>query len=608
MPLLAFRNETIWDVREETVLKLNRRDFIRLGAMGIGALVLGGCGRGERGAATAPPAAQPSVSVTPPPVAAPVSGGAPDMILVNGKIVTMDAADTTVQALAIQGGKVQQTGTDQVIRALANAQTKVVDLRGRVATPGLVDNHNHLYAMGLTGTAYVDINPPAVKTPAEMLAKLSEAISKTPKGEWVIGQGFITFEGRYPEKQDLDPISPNHPVMLINQGGHIGTANSMALKLAGITSATQNPKFGVIGRDAKGEPNGVLYNHAAMDMVRKLWGTTVLTPDARALAATVPQPKFAAVGVTTFGDVNVRGLDQMQAYFDTGRNKKMLIRSSLMNTIEYYPELKGRPEAVQAMLYEDEYMRFGGYKFLVDGSVQMVYTHEPHNGMAWNVATWDARALNDAVKTLHSAGFQCAFHVMGDAAVDMALDAIEGAMKASPRSDPRHRIEHAVLNTDKAIKRTKELGVVVSTQPHGIRAFGDFLINMLGEDRAKRMMPTRAWLDAGIKVALSSDTPTLPWYAPQITLAAAISRLTATNKPLGLDQVMTFKEALRAHTITAAYGMFEEKTRGSLEPGKLGDVAVWTEDPYTLPWEQLYKTTIDLTILGGKIIYEKPAA
>jgi predicted amidohydrolase YtcJ len=194
---------------------------------------------------------------------------------------------------------------------------------------------------------------------------------------------------------------------------------------------------------------------------------------------------------------------------------------------------------------------------------------------------------------------------MGDAAVDMALDAIEGAMKAKPRSDSRHRLEHAVFNTDKALKRTKDLGVVISTQPQGVRLLGDQYIKIMDEKRAAKMIPVRTWLDMGVPLALGSDSPTTPWYQPQITLAGAISRLTATNKVLGPEQIITIKEAMRAHTMGSAYATFEEKLKGSLEPGKMADLIVWTEDPYGLPWQQLYQTTIDLTIVGGKTAYQK---
>ena len=237
----------------------------------------------------------------------------------------------------------------------------------------------------------------------------------------MIAQGYIAFEGRYPDKYDLDAVSPEHPVMLINQGGHMGAVNSYALKLAGVTAATPNPRFGLIVRDEQGEPTGALVNHAAMDVFRRLWTEQVLTQDIVERATIAPQAKFAAVGVTSFGDVNARGVNKVRAYFDVARRGEMTIRGYILNTIEYYQELAGRAEEIEAL------------------------------------------RLKEAVSTLHAAGYQCAFHVVGDAAVDLALDAIEYAMNRAPRPAPRHRLEHAVLNTDAALERTRDLGVVVST-------------------------------------------------------------------------------------------------------------------------------------------------
>jgi predicted amidohydrolase YtcJ len=310
------------------------------------------------------------------------------------------------------------------------------------------------------------------------------------------------------------------------------------------------------------------------------------------------------MGVTTFGDVNARGLDRMQAYFDAARNNRMTIRGYILNTIEYYAELAGRPDAIDKMKYEDAYLHFGGYKFLLDGAVIAMNTHAPHNGIAWNVATWNPNQLKEAVKTLHGAGYQCSFHVIGDAAVDRALDAIEFAMNASPRADPRHRLEHAVLCTDAALKRMKDLGVVVSTQPQAIRLLGDYLREMLGEERAQRIIPTRAWLDLGVPLSLSSDAPTLPWYQPPITLAGALLRVSATNQVFGPEHRLTIKEAMCAHTMGGAHALFEEKTKGSLEPSKLADLIVWHQDPYATPPQNMTDLTIDLTMVGGKVVHE----
>jgi len=580
---------------------LSRRDFLKLAALGVGGTVLAGCRRSIGLTAIPGPTATPWVAPTLPP------GTLADLILVNGRVVTMDAADIIAQAVAITGDKILQTGTDDAIRALATPQTQVIDLMGRTVTPGLIDAHCHLSACGLLGTAYVDISWPAVFTISEMQAKFAEKIAVTPSGEWVVGSGWVTFEGRYPNKHDLDPISPNHPVFALNQGGHMAAVNSLALEMAGVNASTPDPGNGRFLREANGEPSGTVLNHPAMDYFRRLWPPELTSVQAMETSILNPQAKFAAMGVTSFQDVYARDMDRMQAYFNIARRGEMTIRGQVMNVLEYIQELDGRIDAIEAMRYEDDYMHFAGAKFQVDGALEASYTNEPHNGLAWNIPIWKPKDLNEAVRAFHDAGYQVALHTVGDAAVDMALDAIEKAMNANPRSDPRHRIEHSVLNSDEALQRTKDLGVVISTQPTLIRAFGDAVERIWGEERMQRLIPTRTWLDMGVPLCLSSDAPSMPWWDPQSTLFCSIVRATASKKPVSPEQALTIEEAIYAHTMGGAYADFAENVKGSLEPGKFADLIVWHDNPYTVAMEDILKLTIDLTMVGGKIVFESSA-
>ena len=220
---------------------LNRRDFLKLSGLGLGGATLAAC---ERKAAPVkltaipPPANRTAVPANPAvPSAAPLAPGEPaDAVLVNGNIVTMDARRTTVKALAIKGGLIVLVGDEAAAPAATGATTQIIDLHGRTVTPGLIDAHCHLSACGLLGTVYVDISWPAIRTIAQMQAKVAERIAKTPAGEWVAGNGWVTYDGRYPNKHDIDPISPRNPVMLINQGGHLAAVNSYALQLASVNS------------------------------------------------------------------------------------------------------------------------------------------------------------------------------------------------------------------------------------------------------------------------------------------------------------------------------------------------------------------------------------
>ena len=600
---------------------LTRRDFLKRAGLAAGGLLASSlaCGRTVQRAVeptptpqpTAPPLPTATVTPSPPPLVTPsplppVTPSPPppelaaDMVLLGGKVITVDPADTIAQAVAIKDGLIQAVGSDEAIRALIGEKTKVVNLDGKAVTPGLIDAHNHLQVMGLMHGYYVPLMPPEVRTLAELQAKVKETVAQTPAGEWIKGYYLGLAEGRLPTRHDLDPISTEHPIWLMQQGGHYGSANSLALQIAGITADTPNPPGGVIGREANGQPNGVFYNHRAMDLLRK--HIPLYTPEMIHENILSTQPIFAGCGVTSFQDNNVRGVDTVRTYLEAGKRGEMILRGAIYYTLEWPGDLDRA--LTQMEHYQDEFMRFAGFKFLLDGQILMAYCHEPHNGVRWDMPTWKPEIFKDAVRKLHDTGLQICVHCIGDAAVDLTLDAFEEAMDANPRPDPRHRIEHAILTKPHSTQRMKDLGVVVSTQPAFIRIGGNHWGTVFGPERADRLMVTREWLESGVALALGSDAPTGPWYTPQMTIAEAVARLDRNNQPLVTDQALTIQEALRAHTMGSAYAGHEEEIKGSIEPGKLADLAVWSEDPYTAPLKRLWQIPIAMTIVGGRVVYQ----
>jgi len=607
------------------VARITRRDFLRKSALPTGTVVVGGlleaCGRraGLRTPTSAPPSpiltatetiAPPTATPLPPLTATPLPPElAADMVMLGGKVITVDPADTIAQAVAVKDGLIQAVGGNEAIRALVGEKTKLIDLGGQAVTPGLIDPHNHLQVWGLLQGFYVALMPPEVKTMDDLRRRLAEAIAQTPEGEWVQGYFLTVVGGGLPNRHDLDPASPHHPVWIIQQGGHYGSANSLALQMAGITADTPDPVGGVIERESsgpstgsgRGELTGVFYNHRAMDVLRRHVPQPTMEMVRDNIAAA--QPIFAAGGVTTFHDNNVRGVHTVGAYFDADRAGQMLIRGQVHYTLEWPGDLERALKEIE--YYQgDGFMRFAGFKFLLDGQAQMAYCHEPHNGVRWDTPTWDPKRFKETVRALHDTGLQICVHCVGDAAVDLTLDAYEAAMNANPRPDPRHRIEHCILSTPQATQRIKDLGVVVSTQPQFIRLGGDHYAEMFGEERARRVIVTREWLEAGVPVALGSDAPTTPWLTPQVTLFGAVTRITFSNQFYEPGQSMTIQEALRAHTMGSAYAGFEEDIKGSIEVGKLADLAVWSENPYTAPLKRLWQIPVVMTLVGGEIVYQ----
>ena len=570
--------------------KLTRRQFISAGGVSLAGLALS-CGGGN-GIQALSTNQSSKLQITPDQEA--------DTLLFNGKVFTVDARDTLAQAVAIKDGVIQAVGNDADLMAFAGAVTQKVDLGGKAVTPGLIDPHVHFRIIGLDYLYYIPFLPPAVKDVQTLLNAISETLKGKQPGEWLQGYYLVLTDNMFPDRRVLDTVSPNNPVWIMHIGGHWGTANSAAINAAGITSSMPSPQGGVIEKDANGEPTGLFYNHRAMDVLRRV--APPITIDTVRQAILNTQPVMAACGVTSYQDNNIRGLDHIQAYQQLAREGQLYLRSALYLTLEWPEDME---KVAQVENYQDDFSRFAGYKFLIDGQTPTAYCHQPHTGTSWDMPTWDPEEFKSVICTLHDTGLQISTHCVGDAAADLALDAYEAAMNASPRSDPRHRLEHLILTTPQATTRMRDLGVIASVNPHFIFVGGDSYENNFGPERMNRIIVTREWLDAGVHVTIGSDAPSVPFHHPAATIAAAISRLTFSKRVLGEDQVLTFNEGLRAHTIGAAYAAHEEAIKGSLEPGKLADLAVWNEDLSKLRIGELANTTtVNMTMVGGKVVYK----
>jgi len=522
-----------------------------------------------------------------------------DLVLANGNIMTVDPNNSIVQGVAVYQDKILQTGTSEDMLALAAPDAQIIDLAGRTLTPGLIDPHLHFRGYGLLTSYYTAFNPPEVIDIAGMQSLLADVIKGLQPGEWVNGTYYALRDKPIPTKEDLDPVSPNNPVFMMHIGGHWGTANSAALQSANITNKTRSPEGGIIDK-ANGEVTGVLFNHRAMDILRK--AAPPITDELIRQSIVETQTLMASCGVTCFHDNNIRDIDAIRAYQELTQQGQLFLRNNLYLTLEWPSDLE---KIDQVDVIRNDTTRFAGYKFLIDGQGPTAHTHEPHNGQEWQMTTWETKMFKDTVKTLHDTGLQICVHCIGDAATDLVLEAYRNAINANPRSQPRHRIEHAVLTAPQSTQTIKDLDVVVSTQPAFIYLFGDGWKSLFGENRMDRIMVTKEWLESGVHMAIGSDAPSTPFYYPGASLAGAMTRYSFNETPVGPDQGLTFTEALRAHTIEGAYAGHQENVLGSIESGKFADMVVWPQDPSQMNARELGLTTqVDMTFIGGKLVYQ----
>lgn len=518
-----------------------------------------------------------------------------DMVLLNGNIITVDDEDRIVQAVAIKDSLIFRVGTNLEIQATVGSSTIIKNLQGSCVTPGMIDAHSHLMFYGISVNEYVNLRDPGTQSVEDVLAKIEERIQEVEPGEWVMGDGFFKLE-RMPTRDDLDPVSPENPVFLQSLGGHYGSCNSKALEIAGVDANTPDPVGGIIERDPQtGEPNGVLWNHPAMDVVRRFFPA----PGVEAMTRDViwAQQDYINAGVTSFQDVNVRGVTRLQAY--SAAKDSLKIRGFISFTIETTHEAKLSEDSLSATV--DPFLTLIGDKFLVDGQPPTAFCYEPHLGPSHDMPTWNPDTLKMVVKNLHRKGHQLSFHVMGDAAIDLALEAIEEALIETPRENHRHRLEHVFIPTLEAIQKMKELNVVVSMQPSALYTSGDFHIQLFGNERAQRLMPLKSFLDAGIPVALGTDWPTVVLLHPKYTLWSSITRKTLVGTLIAPEESITIQQALRMHTMGSAYAAFEEDVKGSIEEGKYADMTIWSDDLYTIPENEFPNLFVKAIIVAGNL-------
>ncbi len=527
-----------------------------------------------------------------------------ELLLVNGKIWTVNPAQPEAEAVLIRGNRIGAVGTTADLTRLQQPSTTVVDLHGRRVLPGFNDAHVHFYSGG-ANLAGVQLR--LSKSEAEFRDTLKEFAAHQPKGRWITG-GKWDHENwagaRLPTRQLIDPVTPNQPVFVSRLDGHMALANSTALKRAGVDRNTRDVPGGVIVRDANGDPTGILKD-AAMDLVMHVIPGPTVEQIITAIRA--GQTYAAANGVTSVQDMSASP-EVLRAYQTMLERGELRVRISGHQPLPKWQKLAA--VGVQAR-FGNDFLQIGGLKGFADGSLGSTtallfapYLDAPNTaGIASDELSQPMQMYKD-VKDADQAGLQVAIHAIGDKANSQILDMYERAERENGPRDRRFRIEHAQHLRAEDIPRFGRLGVIASMQPIHLADDGRWAEKRIGPERAKCSYAFRALLNSGATLAFGSDWDVAP-MKPLLGIYAAVTRRTVDGKhPDGWipEQRITVQEAIRAFTIGSAYASFDEKVKGSIEVGKLADLVVLSDDILTMDPTKIPDVKVRLTIMDGKAI------
>jgi predicted amidohydrolase YtcJ len=526
------------------------------------------------------------------------------LALVNGRIFTVDRAHPWAEAVSICGERISRVGSTADIRAEIGPSTRVIDLAGRLVVPGFIDAHVHLVdgAKALLG---VDLRD--AKSPEEMAQRLRAHAAKVPKGRWILG-GYWDHEAwpghPLPTRQLVDAALPDHPALLMRLDGHVAVANSQALALARVTRATVAPDGGTIGHDASGEPNGILKDNA-VDLVSKVVPPPSYDETLEAVQAGLTHA--ASLGVTTIHDLTTSA-DELRVF-------EAMRAAGTLPTRIYSVQLRAIDDLIKAGIHTgfgDDWVRIGGVKYFADGSMGAgtAAFYEPYSDdpTTSGLLVHSPEELEKLVFDADAAGFQVEVHAIGDRANTLVLDIAEKLVKARGQKDRRFRIEHAQVVRDADKKRFASLGVIASIQPSHCIDDMRWAEKRIGRKRCEIAYDFKSFADAGVHIAFGTD-----WYVeplnPMLGLYAAATRQFTDGTPAGgwfPEERISLEQAVTFYTLGSAYAEFAEKHKGSIEAGKLADLVVLSANIFETPPREILTTVPVFTIVGGRIVYERP--
>ncbi|MHA7816133.1 MAG: amidohydrolase [Pseudohaliea sp.] len=528
------------------------------------------------------------------------SRGKADLVVLGGRIYSMDPAQPQPEAFAVRGNRILATGSADEIRSLAGPATEVIDARGLTVTPGFIDAHSHPLAANEVVSANVDL-----RSIAAIQDALRERALRTPAGTWVLGHMYDDTklaEGRPLSRRDLDAVSTDHPIFVKHRGGHTAVVNSRAFDIAGVTPATPDPEGGRFYRE-DGALTGKVAEHA-VDVFEAVGDWPTVARAGHAENAALITRRMAASGLTSTTDAwgDATG---WQAYNDACRDGTLALRVSFMPG--------GRNEIYRAMkaagLYSgfgNAMLRVGAVKYGADGSAseRTMAMSTPYQGRPddYGILTMSMEEIDAAVDDAVANGFRIGIHANGDVAIDRVLRAYERVLDGWEGQNPRFRIEHCSLVTPSLLERIKATGSVPTpfytyAHYHGNK-WGDY-----GEEKMQRMFAHRSFLDYGIPVAPASDFTPGP-YQPLMAIQSMVTRKDFQGRVWGPSQRISVAEALRICTVNGAYASFEEELKGSISPGKLADFVLLGQDPHEAEPDRIKDIPVLRTVMDGRTTFD----
>ena len=529
-----------------------------------------------------------------------------DLILTGGVVHTVDANDSIAEAVAVADGRILAVGSNGDAEATAGPNTRRVDLQGRSLTPGFIDAHHHFVGVGGAEDA-IDCKAPGMQRIDALMEEVRKRAETLPPGTWIRGRGYDQSrlaEQRHPNRHDFDPVSPEHPVVFTRTCGHIQAVNSRALEAAGIDPHTPDPDGGRYDRDDDGSINGVCYERAC----GPIQAASAPTADELRRWLLAANEADLASGLTSIHDAG--GMTGAPAGIaqELSASGQLQVRIYSFVTVNAsdHPHV-GILETGYHTGFGNDRFKLGAFKVMTDGSSSgpTAATREPYTSddSSCGIAYWQQEELDDLVGRAHRAGWQCTVHAVGDKAIEQTLNAMERAMREFPRENLRHRIDHCGITPPDLQARITQLGITPVMQPAFFWEFGDGYIRNYGRHRADVMFPAKSLLDAGVVVAGSSDSPVTD-YRPLFGIEQALTRATSDGDVCSPGEQVDLDTAIRMHTRNGASAAFEEHIKGTIEPGKLADLAVLSADIRSVPPGEMRDLPVAMTISGGEVVHE----